>query len=163
MSDRANALADRLDAVNRELIALVEGASEEGWAARCAGEQCTVAALAYHVGGSHAGVLDALVRPIAEGGELRPVSWEQIHRWNAENARTNAQGSRDGALALLRDQGDRASAYLRSLDDGQLERTATIPMSPQPMTAEAVIEHVLIGHAAGHLESMRAATASTIP
>lgn len=157
MSDRAQALADRFEAANDDVIAFVEGVSDEGWGATCPGEQCTVAALACHVGASHDGLVMALVRPIAEGTPGPSFTGEALDAMNAENARDNAAASKEQALALLREGGARAAAYLRGLDDAQLDRSGPLPFSPEPMTAAAVIEAVLIGHPVQHLASMQAA------
>jgi hypothetical protein len=45
------------------------------------------------------------------------------------------------------------------LSDEQLERTGTLPFGGDPMPAEAVITHVLIGHPRGHLASIQEVTA----
>ena len=62
------------------------------------------------------------------------------------------------ALERLRTQATPAIAYVRVLSDKQLDRSGPLPFGGAPMTAEAVIAHILIGHPRGHLASMQAVT-----
>jgi hypothetical protein len=57
----------------------------------------------------------------------------------------------------LRANGDEASSYVRGLNDGELQRSTVLFFSPDPVSADFIIEHVLINHSLEHLESMRAA------
>jgi uncharacterized damage-inducible protein DinB len=150
-------LADELQQVTDEVAAFVEAASDEAWQRECSAEQCTVAALACHVADSYGGVLDSLVKPIAEGREGPRFSQEDLARGNAAAAEANAAQPKSAALERLRAQAPPAIAYVRALSDELLARSGALPFGGDPMTAEAVIERVLIGHPRGHLASMRAA------
>ena len=157
MSTRAQQLADQTDNAINQTIAFVESIPEEKWTVLCGPEQCTVAALASHVAGSATGVLNFLVKPVAQGESPLPITPEQIHAGNAENARTNANRSRSEVLADLRANGAEASSYVRRLSDDELQRSAVLFFSPEPVTADFIIENVLVNHSLEHLESMRAA------
>jgi hypothetical protein len=63
------------------------------------------------------------------------------------------------AVERLRRNAPAAIAYVRSLRDEQLQRSGTLPFGGDPMTAEAVITHVLIGHPRGHMTSIQTAAA----
>jgi hypothetical protein len=151
-------LADELQQVTDEVAAFIETAPAEVWQRLSPPEQCTVAALAYHIADSYNGVLDSLVKPIAEGREGPRFSQDDLARGNAAAAEQNATQPKSAALERLRTQAPPAIAYVRALSDEQLARSGTLPFGGDPMTAEAVIEHVLIGHPRGHLASMQAAT-----
>ena len=70
MSERAEALAKRFEQVNDELIAAVEGCSDEQWRKTCSGEQWSVAVTAHHVAPSP--LMPAWShRPAASGRPLR--------------------------------------------------------------------------------------------
>ena len=157
MSARATELADRTDDAINQTIAFVESVPDDKWTAFCAPEQCTVAALASHIAGSAVGVLDFLVKPIAKGEPPLPITPEQLHAGNAENARTNARRPRSEVLVELRANGAEARAYVRGLSDDELQRSAVLFFSPEPVSADFIIENVLINHSLEHLESMRAA------
>jgi hypothetical protein len=83
---------------------------------------------------------------------------EQIDQANAEHAQQYANCTREEVLEILGWDVPPASAALRALGDDQLDRTAVVLAGAPPMSTEQVIESILIGHAAGHLESIRAAS-----
>lgn len=157
MSERATHLADRTEDAINQVIAFVEGVPDDRWTAFCEPEQCTVAALASHIAGSATGVLNFLVKPVAEGEPITPITPEQLHAANAKNARENASRSRGDVLADLRTHSAEASSYVRGLSDGELQRSAVLHFRPEPVTADFIIENVLVNHSLGHLESMRTA------
>lgn len=157
MSKRAQHLADRTDDAIKQTIAFVESVPDDKWTAFCAHEQCSVAALATHIAGSATGVLNFLVKPVAEGQPPLPITPDQIHAGNAENARENANRPRSEVLADLRANGAEASAYVRGLSDDELQRSTVLFFSPEPVSADFIIENVLVNHSLEHLESMRAA------
>ncbi len=159
MSTRAEQLADELQQVTDEVVAFVEAVPDEVWQRTCTAEHCTVAALACHIADGYSGILDSLVKPIAEGQEGLRFSQEDLAQWNAAAAEANAAQPRAVALERLRTQAPPAIAYVRALSDEQLDRSGPLPFGGDPMTAEAVIAHVLIGHPRGHLVSMQVATA----
>ena len=68
MSARAEQLAEELERVTDE-GAVFEAVPDEAWQHGCAAEHCTVAALACHIADGYTGILDSLVKPIAEGRE----------------------------------------------------------------------------------------------
>ena len=158
MSARAEQLADELQQVTDEVAAFIEGIPDEAWQRTCADEQCTVAALACHIADGYGPILEGLVKPIAEGTEGPRFSAEDLAQWNAAAAQENAAQPKTVVVERLRRNAPAAIAYVRSLRDEQLQRTGTLPFGGDPMTAEAVITHVLIGHPRGHLASIQAVT-----
>ena len=159
MSTRAEQLADELQQVTEEVAACIAGIPDEAWQRECRAEQCTVAALACHIADGYGPILESLVKPIAEGTEGPRYSVEQLAQWNAAAAQQNATQPKAVALERLRTNAPTAIAYVRGLRDEQLQRIGTLPFGGDPMPAEAVIEHILIGHPRGHLASIQAVTA----
>jgi hypothetical protein len=157
MSERATHLADQTDDAINQTIAFVEAVPVEKWTAFCEPEQCTVAALATHIANSATGVVNVLVKPVSQGEPLFPITPEQIHAGNAENARKNANRAKADVVADLRSNGAEASAYVRGLSDEELQQSAVLFFRPEPVTADFIIEHVVVNHLLEHLESMRAA------
>jgi hypothetical protein len=157
MSKRAQQLADQTDDAITQTVAFVENVPDDKWTAYCEPEQCTVAALASHIGVAASGVLNALVKPVAQGEPPVSITPEQLHAGNAENARKYANRSKSDVVADLRSNGAEASAYVRGLSDEELQRSAVLFFRPEPVTADFIIENVLVNHSLGHLESMRAA------
>src|SRR4051812_12409798 len=155
MSRRAEQLAKELQQVTDEATGTIEGVPEAAWKRRCAAEQCTVAALACHIADGYVGILDNLVKPMAEGQEGPRFSQEDLATWNAAAAEANAAQPQWAVLERLRTQSPPAIAYVRGLSDAQLERPGSLPFGGDPMTVESLITHVLIGHARGHLASLQ--------
>jgi len=159
MSTRAEQLADELQQVTDEVGAYIEGIPDEAWQRTCAAEQCTVAALACHIADSYGPILDGLVKPIADGTEGPHFTTDDLAQWNAAAAQENAAQSKVVVVERLRRNAPAAIGYVRSLSDAQLQRTGTLPFGGDPMSAEAIITHVLIGHPRGHLASIQTAAA----
>lgn len=157
MSARATQLAEQTDDAINQVIDFVETVPDDKWLTLCEPEQCTVAALANHIGISAVGVLNFLVKPVSQDQPLSPITPEQINAGNAENARKNANRSKAEVITELRTNGAVASSYVRGLSDEELQRSAVLFFSPEPVTADFIIENVLINHSLGHLESLRAA------
>jgi hypothetical protein len=153
MSARAKELAARLEEINQDVIDLISGATD--LSVTCPSEGWTAAAVAAHIGGAHRGILEGLIQPVVAGREISS-SVGPTDEGNARQAAENAALPRDQILRQLRDHGAMATAYLRSLSDEDLDRTVTLSFTGEnPVTAQQVIEWVLIGHAADHANSLR--------
>jgi hypothetical protein len=153
MSARSKELAARFEQINQDVIDMVSGATD--LSVPCPSEGWTAAAVAAHIGGAHRGILEGLIQPIVAGQEI-PSTVGPSDEGNARQAAENAALPRDQVLTLVRDHGAMATAYLSSLSDDDLDRTVVLPFfGENPVTAEHVIERVLIGHAADHANSLR--------
>jgi uncharacterized damage-inducible protein DinB len=157
MSERAAALADEFQRAIDEVDAFIDEVSDEGWQASCPAEQCTVAALICHIGNANSGMMQSIIKPIAEGTPRPEFSPEELNKWNAQAAQQYANASREQARELLRAGAAPAIAYVRGLTDEQLDTSFDIPMRPEPVTLEAMVVHGLTGHPREHLASARAA------
>jgi hypothetical protein len=157
MSARAAALADEFEDVNTTLIELVETLSPEQWTAHSRPENCTVAALAYHVANAHV-FLVKMAQTIADGEPLPPFDRAALDKRNAENARQNAAGDRATAVQLLRRNGADAAAQVRAMSDEQLDRSQSLAsLAGAEFSAESLIQNALIGHPRDHTHSIRTA------
>jgi uncharacterized damage-inducible protein DinB len=154
MGERAQALADRFEAANREIISTVEKCSDAEWRTKCAGETWSVGVVAHHVAESHAGIA-RIIQTIAAGQPLPSVTTEMIDQRNAQHAQQQANCTKQETLDLLRKNGASAATTVRGLCDEQLQRSGTLRAGP--MSAEQVVEGILIGHVKGHLASIRSA------
>jgi hypothetical protein len=163
MSRRADALADCCDRAIQVAIDLIAGAPPDALHRSCEAEGWTAAAVAAHIALSQDFLIDR-VRRIVEDEEFPPFDAAGFHAGNARAAAENAELSSGQAIALLRSHGARAAEYVRSLDDGDLDRSRPIPvMGDDPTTADQFIERVLIGHAEAHLQSLRKCLSNSDP
>jgi uncharacterized damage-inducible protein DinB len=155
MSERAESLAEQFEAVNGELIAAVEAASDEDWKRTCQGEGWSVAVTAHHIASSNNAVA-GFVQAIATGQQIPPITMEMIDQGNAQHALEYANCSREETLELLRDGGAQTVKRLRGLSDEQLDRTAVFAaMDNAELSAQQFAEMILIGHSKQHLQSIR--------
>lgn len=155
MSERTDALAKQLEEANNELIAAIEGCTDEQWQAACADEGWSVGVTAHHVANSQSG-LTRLVKGMASGQPVPPVTQEWLDDRNAQWSQEFAGRTPAEAVELLRTSSVEAVNTVRGLSDEQLRSTATV--AGNEMTAEQVIEFILIGHPRSHLASIRVAT-----
>ena len=156
MSERARALADRLEQANNEMIAVVERASEADWQADCPNEGRTVGVTAHHLAGGLKAIA-GWVHGIATGQPAAAVSWETVHQANARHAERYANVTREQTLELLRTNGEAAVQMVRGLGDEQLDRAVEVFAGDGTITAEQLIENNLIGHVQNHLANVRQA------
>ncbi|MBI3964093.1 MAG: DinB family protein [Chloroflexi bacterium] len=154
---RAEALAERFEVANSELITVIERCTESQWQAHCTPEGWSVGVTAHHLAVDHP-ILAGAVQAVATGQPLPPLTSAAIDQMNAEHAAQRASYGKNETLELLRSGGAAAASAVRALGDEQLDRVGTIPWEgDRPVSAQQLIEEKLIGHISEHLESIRAA------
>lgn len=157
MSGRVEALIGRFERANDEVIATVQGCSDQQWRSPCSGEQWPVAVTAHHIGTAYRPLAE-MIRALATGQPLPAFTSEMLEARNAEHAQQYAGCSREETVELLRRGGREATAILRGLRDEQLDNGGPLPLlGGQPRSAAQLAEQALLGHTTGHLESIRAA------
>ena len=157
MSERADALATAFERANDDVIAAVEGCSDDQLRTLCAGEGWSVAVAAHHLARSYPAIA-GMVQLVANGQPIPPLTGEVLDAANAEHAREYANVSRNETLQALRREGKAAAESVRGLSDEQLDRSAPMPFAGgQPWSAADLIERGLIGHPLEHGQSIRTA------
>ena len=155
---RAEQYAAQFAAANDEVIALVTGCTDEQWRLRCTDEERSVAVVAHHIADVNA-AFTRMVARLASGTTYSPnTSMEEIDRNNARHALDYAEVGKPEVLAGLRTSGATIAQQLRDLSDEQLDHVAGV-FGGQELTMAKVIEYVVIGHTAAHLNSIRATVA----
>jgi hypothetical protein len=156
---RAERYAAQFAAVNDEVIALIEGCTDEQWRQRCADEERSVAVVAHHIAEVNA-AFTGMVARLSSGATYTPnTSMEEIDRSNAQHARDFAGIGKPEVLAGLRSSGTTIAQQLRDLSDEQLDGIAGV-FGGRELTVARVVEYVVIGHTAAHLTSIRATVAA---
>ena len=157
MSERADALADKLERVYADVEQAIESCSDDEWRNAWSDEGWSVGVTAHHVAGAHETIL-GIVQAVANGQPVPSITPEMLDGYNAQHAVEFANTTREDVLALHRPAARATVAAIRGLSDEQLDRTAAIPLiGDAPTSAQQLIEMGLIGHPTGHLESIRAA------
>jgi uncharacterized damage-inducible protein DinB len=154
-SYRAVELERRFAAANGDVIAFVQGLTDDDWCAPCEREGRSVGQVVEHIAAGHL-IIGGIVEAMALGSPL-PVAARRTQatgaRYNARQAARFADRSRKDGLRSLRRNGGIVARFLASLTDEQLDRA--IDTAEGPITTRDEIEHGLIGHALGHIEAVR--------
>lgn len=154
MATRGEQLATQFEAANKQFITTVESMSATDWKKICPAEGWPVNVTAHHAAESIGG-LTGLVQMLAEQGQVPPFTLDQINSGNAEHAVRAVDVTKDEVLALARTGGEKAASYLRGLTDEQLAKSAALPlMGGATFSAQQLAETLLIGHLAGHGQSL---------
>lgn len=155
MSQRAQELVQRFEAANDAMIHYIEACSEEELNKITSGEGWSVRVAAHHIAASHEPVA-GLAHLLATGGELPPLTMEIINQGNAQHAVDHANVSKATVTDDLRQNGAKAAAMVAGLSDEQLDRSAHLGTFSATMSAQQVIENILISHVTYHLDSIKA-------
>ncbi|MGY1821746.1 DinB family protein [Geodermatophilus sp. SYSU D00079] len=153
---RAQELADRFDADNAEVVRFVQTCTDEQWNCVTTAEGWTVPATAMHIATGHL-IIPPWVHRIATGLPVTET-WDDFATFNTLDQEKNARATRDDILDRLGTFGASASLFVRGLTDEELARSARFEPADADLTAEQVIEAVLIHHIQEHFESIRAVT-----
>jgi hypothetical protein len=152
---KADTLAQRFEEASKDFEAKIKALSEQEWQAKTPEEGWTVAATAHHAAGS-SGPIAMMAQAAATGSAMPPITADDLHRMNLEHSQQFAKASREETVALLHETVPPAAQMVRGLSDEQLSKTAMLPLGME-LSAEQIIENVLIGHLVGHGASIQAA------
>ena len=157
MSQRTKELVARFTGFNNEFIAFVDNCSDEDWRKVCSGEGWTVGVVAHHVAAGHFGAID-FVRMIVAGEAIPEITMETIDQMNAQHAKEHANCTREEVLALLRKNGSAFAGYLEGLSKADLARTGYLALIGGDVSAQQLIEMIILQSGGEHFDSMKAAT-----
>ncbi len=157
-SQRAAALADRIEQGAAGLAAFAEGLSEAEWLTPVsATDQRSVGVVVNHVASVYP-VEIGVAKTIASGQAITDITWEAIAQMNAEHATARATTTKEATLDLLRRNSSDAAAAVREFTDAQLDQAAPFSLSfGAPVTAQFVIEDHALRHSWHHLARIRKA------
>lgn len=157
-SDRASALADRIEEGAGRLEAFAERLSDEEWNTPIpeGGKSGRTAGVIVHHVASVYPVEVNLARAIAAGTAVTNVTWDVVADLNAKHATESDSPDKKMTLALLRANSADAAAAVRAFTDEQLDRAAPFSLAfGAPVTAQFVLEDHAVRHSWHHLEKLR--------
>ena len=149
MSERAQALAERFERANEELIATIAGCADDHWRASCSDTGWAVGVQADHLGVGQAFIAER-IEGIARGEAAPPVPMATIEQINDQRAGQAADIGKEEAIALLRQNGAAMAGMIRGLDEEQLGRTGQIVAELPVLSVERWIENLAIGELERH-------------
>ena len=157
MSQRANALAERLEQGAKALAGFAQSLSDAEWKKAVPRDGRTMGVIVHHVGSVYPIEID-LAKTLASGKPIAGVTWDAINDMNAKHAKEHASVGKKEALDLLKKNSAAAATAVRAFSDTELDRAATCSLSyDAPVTAQYFIEDHAMRHSYHHLARMRAA------
>jgi hypothetical protein len=155
---RAALLAERIEAGAAGLAAFAEALSDKEWntaVQESGGRSRTVGVIVHHVASVYPIEVD-LARAIAHGKAVTDVTWDVVAQLNGKHAEDNADVTKAGTLALLKQNSREAAEAVRTFTDHELDTAAPFSLSfGAPVTAQFVIEDHALRHSWHHLARIR--------
>ena len=157
MSQRANALADRLEQGARALETFAASLSDTEWQARIPHDGRKVGVVVHHVATMYP--LEIKLAQMLAGGEpVTGVTWDVVDGMNAAHAKENDAVTKEAALDLLRRNSAAAAAAIRALSAEELDQAAPVSLnSDAPLTCQFMLEDHAVRHSYHHLAKVRGA------
>ena len=157
MSQRSNALAERLERGAQNLAAVASALTDAEWQARIPKDGRKIGVVVHHVASMYPLEIQ-VAQTLAAGKPVEGVSWDDIHAINARHAKENDAVTKAAALDLLRRNSAEAASAIRALSDAQLDLAAPVSLnSDAPLTCQFFLEDHAVRHSYHHLARIRAA------
>jgi hypothetical protein len=156
MSKRTEALAERLEQGVHALAALASSLTESQWQSRVKDGR-KIGVVVHHVASMYPLEIQ-LAQALAAGKSVEGVTWDDVHKLNANHAKENDAVTKEAALELLRRNSTAAAAAIRALSDEELDRAAPVSLnSDAPLTCQFMLEDHAVRHSYHHLARIREA------
>jgi len=156
-SQRADALADRLEQGARALAAFATSLTDAEWKVRTPHDGRAVGVIVHHVASVYP-IEIQLAQTVADGKPVTGLTMDDIDAMNARHAAEHAGVTRQAALELLRANSAAAAAAIRALSDEQLAQAAPVSLyGDAPLTCQFVLEDHAVRHSYHHLTRLRRA------
>jgi hypothetical protein len=163
MSQRSNALADRLEQGARALAELAAGLSDVEWHTRIPKDGRKIGTVVHHVGTMYPLEMQ-LAQLLAAGQPVENVTWDMVHELNGNHAKEFEAVTKAEALEHLERNSTAAATAIRALSDEQLDRAAPVSLNGEaPLTCQFILEDHAVRHSYHHLAAIRKALAQSKP
>jgi hypothetical protein len=156
-SERAEALAERLEKGVRDLAIFAATLTPQEWSARLPHDGRKVGVVVHHVASVYP-VEIQLAQAMAAGTVITGVTAADINKMNASHAQQFDLVSQEDALDLLRINSAAAAAAIRKLSDEDLDSAVPVSLySDAILTCQFMLEDHAVRHSSHHLAGIRAA------
>ena len=158
ITDRATALAERLEEGARALAVFARTLTDAEWR-RPYGttDRRPIGVLVHHVASVYP-IEIQLAQALAAGKPITGVTWDAIAEMNAGHAKEHAGVTKEAALDLLARNSAQAAAAIRALGDAELAQAAPVSLyGDAPLTCQFFLEDHAVRHSYHHLAKIRKA------
>lgn len=163
MSQRSDALADRLEQGARALADLASALTDAEWHTRIPKDGRKIGVVVHHVASMYPLEIQ-LAQTVAGGQPVKGVTMKDVDDINAAHAKEHDGATKETTLDLLRRNSAAAAAAIRALGDAELDRAAPVSLySDAPLTCQLVLEDHAVRHSYHHLAKIRAALKARVP
>jgi hypothetical protein len=158
MTDRATALAERLEEGARALAAFANTLTDAEWRRPFgATDRRTIGVIVHHVASIYPLEIQ-LAQLLAAGNPVTGVTWDAVAEVNGGHAKDNPNPTKEEALALLAQNSAMAAAASRALSDLELAQAAPVSLyGDAPLTCQFFLEDHAVRHSYHHLAKIRKA------
>jgi hypothetical protein len=157
VSQRANALADRLEQGARALATFANALTDVQWQTRVPKDGRKIGVVVHHVASVYPLEIQ-LAQTLAGGKAVTGVIMDDVHKMNAGHAKEHDAVTKEVALDLLQRNSTAAAAAIRALSDEELDRAAPASLyDDAPVTCQFMLEDHAVRHSYHHLACIRAA------
>lgn len=156
-SERASALADRLEQGAHALATFAGGLTDAEWQTRLPGDGRKVGVVVHHVASVYPLEIQ-VAQTVAGGKPVTGVTMDTVHQINASHAVEYDTVTKEAALQLLRRHSAAAADAIRALTDEELAAAAPVSLySDAPLTCQFLLEDHAVRHSYHHLARIKAA------
>lgn len=160
LSQRSNALANRLEQGARALAKFASTLTEAQWQTRVPKDGRKIGVVVHHVANMYPLEI-RLAQILAAGKAVVGVTPDAVNEMNATHAKEHDAVTKEEALDLLARNSATAAAVIRLLSDEQLDQAAPVSLnSDAPLTCQFFLEDHAVRHSYHHLARVRAALGS---
>jgi hypothetical protein len=157
MSQRTDALADRLEQGASALATFASALTDAEWHTRVPKDGRKIGVIVHHVASMYPLEIQ-LAQTLAAGKPVVGVTWDVVHAMNAGHAKEHDAVTKEAALDLLRRNSTAAAAAIRALRDEALDQAAPVSLnSDAPLTCQFMLEDHAVRHSYHHLARIRGA------
>jgi hypothetical protein len=157
MSQRTDALADRLEQGAAALADFASDLTDAEWQTRVPHDGRKIGVVVHHVATMYPLEIQ-LAQMLARGEPVAGVTWDAVNEMNAGHAGEHDAVTKEAALDLLRRNSAAAAAAIRALSDEELDRAAPVSLnSDAPLTCQFMLEDHAVRHSYHHLAAVRGA------
>ena len=156
-SERADALARRLEGGADALASFASELTAAEWQARVPGDGRRIGVVVHHVASMYPLEIQ-LAQTLAAGKAVTGVTSVEVDALNARHAIEHEGVTKEEALDLLRLNSAAAASAIRALSDAELDRAAPLSLNADaPLTCQFMLEDHAVRHSYHHLARLRAA------